>query len=296
MDPHLLDTWIKKCIASDPDSKDFQKFGNKIANGLSNYSDLAIVRNIVLENISFSAGKSTYLRDITDTLIKECYKDLSSNIYHTPIHISQVSAFSYVLISKCEGMFSDDEKILMLIASLAHDLCHDGTNHVNNPFFLENKAAKKTRLILEGFQFPEAGIVKIEKFILMTDSSIRDNLYKANHADSTEKFQLVINSIGHPLLTNINRRDAYLGGILADADMFCSIGLGFQQHVKQTILVSKEIAMLNKADFNGVEKFLITYFLEEIIGNKFCSPIGNDFLYSLKDIKNEFSDNSVYEM
>ena len=267
---------IDKCIKLPSTSKDFQNTGNLIADSIESNVDFKNVSEVVFNNI-LKNKPSESLWKITEEIIEECIKDLSNNIYHTPIHIGQVVAFSHILICKNSDLFTSEEQLLMLWAALGHDLCHDGTNHVNKPFYLEAQAAQKTKSILLKYGISEEKVRKVENLILMTDSSIRHQIYLINH----NKF----NMDTHEILGKMEKKDVFLGGLLADADMFCSIGLGFKQHVKQTILVAKEMAFLNQTSFNGVELSIVRYFLDEIIGNKFCSPTGNDFLYSLEKIK-----------
>lgn len=279
--------WINKCIVLQSSSGEFQKYGNHIANNISNFEDLNTISKIIFDLINIESDKDKYWNIICE-IIDECYKDLRNNIYHTPIHIAQVATFSFILISKSGDIFDNKEKMLMLLAALGHDLCHDGTNHINEPFLLEQKAANKMRKIMSKYHFVENDIKQIQNLILMTDSSLRKTISMIN---SHEKDVIIPD-----FLKEASKKDFFLGGLLADADMFCSIGLGFKQHVKQTILVAKEISMFNKTSFNGVDPTIVSYFLNEIIGNKFCSVIGNDFLYSLENIKEEVSDSSKYSI
>jgi hypothetical protein len=271
---------IEKCINVNLNSNEFTSFIEELISFIKD-RDLVNVCEILFPNSKY--------KNIMLDIANENISDLSDNIFHTPKHISLVVIVSYILMTHSNKKFSQKKIDIMGIAALAHDLLHDGRNENTEPFKMESASLGKAKLILEKYNFSKKDInLFIHPLILSTESSIRFFLCQLDFQNT--EYQSEIELI-HFL--NLTPENLEMAKIIADADMFCSMGISTETSVYFSNLVKKEIEY--KDNVNRDICKVMSFYLNNIVSTGFCSEAGKQRNIHFEKIKTEIKNRNWCE-
>ena len=202
---HLL----KKFVLSNQKKPDFYEICTKCLNDL---------------NIFKIRDYSSILKKLS----KLCSYNFTYNSYHDQHHFKSVILIA-CLLAKLSKLKSNDDKILLVIIALTHDLNHQGRRVINKPYYQEEKSFKELSKVLFRQILNLKKIQRIEKIFKSTFFPINPE----NVDDLIEK-------------------------IILDADILASLMFGLENGMEFAKRLKHEIRFEDKSDklFGGFLKLL----------------------------------------
>ena len=201
---HLL----KKFVLSNQKKPDFYEICTKCLNDLNIF-------------------KIRDYRSILKKLSKLCSYNFTYNSYHDQHHFKSVILIA-CLLAKLSKLKSNDDKILLVIIALTHDLNHQGRRVINKPYYQEEKSFKDlSYVIFKKITYKK--YYRIKKIFRSTFFPV-----KPSHVND------------------------HLEKIILDADVLASLMFGIKTGMKFASRLKHEIRFDDKADilFRGFLKLL----------------------------------------
>lgn len=133
---------------------------------ISNYKkpDLCLLSKSCLKDLNFR--KKIPLLGSLKYLSKICSKNFNYNNYHNPHHFKVVLIIS-CLFAKFNSL-KDNEKIILVIIALTHDMNHQGRRIIGKPYYQEKKTIKDLERIIYGKILNHKIWKNIERILLNT--------------------------------------------------------------------------------------------------------------------------------
>lgn len=263
----------KRCLNANFASESFTMASSDLVECIDD-SSLEFINNLLL--------RKTKYHELSEYLVQENHEDLADNIYHTPKHIACVMIFSNILMRHSMYNFNKDQYEEMAVAALSHDLLHSGVNPMENSFKLEFAAFLKLNNAMKNYGLYDPEKASLARtLIFSTEASVRRYLKEAKAA-----LKLPLNEqSGIMRFLQLNTKNYRMAQILADSDMFCSIGVNVATTLKQTELVMDELLYKTKTKID-LETLTYNYF-SKVVPFGFCSEVGSRREHVLSDIKKE---------
>ena len=160
---------------------------------------------------------------VLQKLSKRCLRNVTCNTYHNEHHYKAVIVIS-CLLAKLINLKNDDEKILLVIIALSHDLSHNGRRVSKVPYFQENKS-----------------FFELQKLLFKKIPNLKKN----------KRIHRIFRSTYFPVKPE--KVDDKIEKIILDADILASLMFGIDVGIELAKRLKHEIRFEDKSDvlFSG---------------------------------------------
>lgn len=224
------------------------------------------------------------------------YDTMKHNPYHGPNHVTAVMISVVMLAEFTSGVrcLSSKDKFLLLLTAAGHDVFHDGGNNKGIRFRLEKIAVRAIQNVMSDYSeiFSPRDILDVGVLTLATEPTLRRSVILLSELAEKNITGIDPSSLNLPpevATLSTDPRLALMAGYISDSDLFCSIGLGFEESVRQSDLIAKEEALYKGEEhYSELEYDKIVYFLHNIATDSFATTSGNQFISSLREIRSRY--------